>query len=198
MGLTTRNGTWLREKIEEMENQLVETITPKFKISSKVVRKVKASRDVIEHDGPMREGKTWWIIFESEFSRFYLEDMGVDWGNFLPLLTSLPGSASSVARYCLSHNYVAGEKIKDILLSLGQPSPVGLEGDDKTRCIDSLKKAVREVYLHASELAQMGIRVEGGCVFYKKDELLPGPFFVSPEPTEPPEPLGISAPADKP
>lgn len=71
--------------------------------------------------GSAPPGKLYWVIFEPEFwAFFYQNEVGVDWRDHLPIIHKMSGPSQAVARYCLTHNSVNGERIANILEMLGQ------------------------------------------------------------------------------
>jgi len=155
LGLSPRNGKWLMDHLMDLKEQLVDARINGLRVVSNIVRKIKESERSIELPGNATDAKLYWVIFEAEFSRFYLSDLGIDWRDHLPTITQMSGPSQAVARYCLSHTSVKGEVIADVLTSLGQK----WEG---THALKLKQKAIRQVTDDADLFGELGVQIESG------------------------------------
>ena len=75
------NYSWLNKKIEELETVRIYTEVKGWKITSGIVRK--HARSLIDNEaahnrgGYAKDAKYWYVIFETEYSRFFFHDMRV-------------------------------------------------------------------------------------------------------------------------
>lgn len=168
LGLSPRNTKWLMEHIKTLKSQSFDAEISGYKMSGYVISDINESKNVIETPGFINDGKLYWIHFGVGFSRFFLRDIGVDWRDLLPTITRMSGPSQAVARYCLSHREVNGEKIVDILSSLGQK----WSGENAAKM---MQKAVRQVTDDVDLFGDIGVqielckKVEDRKVRYKKD-----------------------------
>ena len=160
MDMSTRNHTWLQERLEDMRIQRVQATFKEHVIASPgsegMIRKVFIDgKESIPAKGSATPGALYWVCFESSFSKFYLHDLRVDWRIHLPTLRKMSGPAQALARYCLTHSEVNGPSIVSILERLGQK----WEGKNRaTRMAETVKTVTDD-----SELFErLGIEIECG------------------------------------
>jgi hypothetical protein len=154
LGLHPKNSVWLNSHFKDLELQVVEATIKGRSVRSKIIRKIKESEDVVVMPGSAAPGKLHWVIFESEFWKFfYQNEVGVDWREHLPTIHQMSGPSQAVARYCLTQNTVNGERIANILEMLGQQ----WEGVNREKL---RQQSVRAVTQDAELFGNIGIVVD--------------------------------------
>ena len=204
------NHSWLNKKIEELETVRIDTEVKGWKITSGIVRK--HARSLIDNEaaqnrgGIAKDAKYWYVIFESEYSRFFLNDIGLHYEALLSEIIRLKhGVTQAVVRFCLSHDLV-NMALDDALLGLNafdcvkpedEPKPGQVTLVTPIRTQRQIRKNIRDEAESLKrdfgiEIRKMGDGREG--VFYKKH---PKVWFDSPEkPVLPSSPV-IDAPENE-
>jgi hypothetical protein len=104
----------------------------------------------------------WAVQFSSEYVNFFMSEAGVSYPQLLPVLNSMSGEAAGIARYCLSHNFVSGVPVIDLLKDLGA----------RVSAASTARRMVSKVKGDAEQLEKCGIslQVKNGvlCATYNK------------------------------
>jgi len=117
------NHSWLEEKLEDLRNAKVDTEINGMRLRSGILRK--HAKSLLDNEDAQRKGgiaadvKYWYILFESEYSLFFLHDMKVHYRELLAEIFRLKhGVTQALVRFCLSHDRV-NMALDDVLLALG-------------------------------------------------------------------------------
>lgn len=201
---------WLDERLEDLRKVRVNTEINGLKITGGIVRK--HAKSLMDNEDAQRRGgfaenaKFWYVIFESEYSRFFLHDVKVHYQALLPEIFRLKnGVTQAVVRFCLSHDQV-NMALDDILLARGafdrlmpedEPEPGRITIVTPVRTQQQIRKDIRDeaVALKSDfgiEIRKMGDGQEG--IFYKKH---PKVWFESPEKTVLPSQFAIRSPKNE-
>lgn len=189
-----RNHKWLDDRLEDLRKTRVDIEVNGVPITGGIVRKHAKSRmdneDAQRRGGIAKNAKFWGVIFESEYSRFFLHDVKLHYQALLPEIIRLKhGVTQALVRFCLSHDRV-NMVLDDILLAIGafdyledEPEPGLITIVTPVRTQQQIRKNIRD---EAEDLKRdFGIelrRMAGGRegVFYLKH---PKVWFESPEKT---------------
>ena len=203
------NHSWLNKKIEELETVRINTEIKGWKITSGIVRKHARSlidnEDAQRRGGIAKEAKYWYVIFESEYSRFFLHDVHLHYEALLTEIFRLKhGVTQALVRFCLSHDRV-NMALDDVLLAIGafdcvkpedEPEPGRVTIVTPVRTQQRIRKYIRDEVEALKrdfgiELRKMADGREG--VFYLRH---PKVRFESPEKPVLSGQLAVRAPED--
>ena len=188
------NYKWLDERLEDLRKARVETELNGDIITGGIVRKHKKSRmdneEAQRRGGIAKNAKYWGVIFESEYSRFFLHDVKLHYQALLTEIFRLKhGVTKALVRFCLSHDQV-NMALDDVLLAIGsfdrlrpedEPDPDWITIVTPARTRRHIVQQIREEAVALKrdfgiELRKMADGREG--VFYQKH---PKVWFESPE-----------------
>lgn len=186
------NHAWLDKRLEEFRRVRVDTEINGMRITGGIVRK--HAKSLLDNEDAQRRGgiatdaKFWYVLFESEYSRFFLHDVKVHYRELLTEIFGLKhGVTQALVRFCLSHDRV-NMTLDDVLLAIGafdyledEPEPGRITIATPVRTQQQIRKNIRdeEEALKRNfgiELRKMADGREG--VFYLKH---PKVRFESPE-----------------
>ena len=180
LGNKGTNHSWLNKKIEELETVRINTEVRSWKITSGIVRK--HAKSLLDNEraqqrgGIAKDAKYWYVIFEAEYSKFFLFDVKLHYQELLPRIIGLKKAVTkALVRFCLSHDQI-NMALADILISIG-----AIDGNTPARTRRRIIKQVRDDAKTLERDFGITIRkMEDGRegVFYKKH---PGVRFESPE-----------------
>jgi len=189
------NHAWLDEKMENFRKVKVDTELNGLVITGGIVRK-HAKKSLVDNKEAQRRGgiaenaKYWYVIFEAEYSRFFLYDVKVHYQALLLEIFRLKhGVTQAVVRFCLSHDQV-NMALDDVLLAIGAFDCLRPEDEEEqgqvtivteTRTQRKIRKKIRDEAEALKrdfgiEIRKMGDGREG--VFYRKH---PKVWFESPK-----------------
>ena len=190
------NHAWLDKKLEDLRKVRVDTELNGDRIKGGIVRKHAESRinneEAQRRGGIAKNAKYWGVIFESEYSWFFLHDVKLHYQALLTEIFRLKhGVTKALVRFCLSHDQV-NMALDDVLLAIGafdslrpedEPDPDWITIVTPVRTQQQIRKNIRveAVALKRDfgiELRKMADGREG--VFYQKH---PKVWFESPEKT---------------
>lgn len=117
------NYKWLDDRLEDLRKTRVDAEFNGVPITGGIVRKhVKSRMDNEEaqrRGGIAKDSKYWAVVFESEYSRFFLHDMKLHYQKLLKEIFRLKhGVTQALVRFCLSHDQV-NMALDDVLLAIG-------------------------------------------------------------------------------
>lgn len=198
LGDNGTNHSWLIEKLEDLRKIRIDTEVNGMKIAGGIVRK--HAKSLLDNEAAQKRGgiakevKYWYVIFEAEYSKFFLFDMGINYLSLLPELIALKdGVCKALVRFCLSHNEV-NMALDELLLAIGsfdrlraedEPDPDRVTIVTPPRTQREIRKTIRAA---AEQLERdFGITIRKmkdgrDGVFYQKN---PGVLF-EPAPSESP------------
>ena len=117
------NHAWLDEKLEDLRKTRVDIEVNGMRITGGIVRK--HAKSLLDNEDAQRRGgiatdaKFWYVLFESEYSRFLLHDLKVHYLELLKKIFRLKhGVTQALVRFCLSHDRV-NMALDDVLLAIG-------------------------------------------------------------------------------
>lgn len=185
------NYKWLDERLEDLRKVRINVELNGDEITGGIVRKHAKSRmnneEAQRRGGIAKNAKYWGVIFESEYSRFFLHDVKLHYQALLPEIIRLKhGVTQALVRFCLSHDQV-NMALDDILLAIGafdyledEPEPGLITIVTPVRTQQQIRKNIRDETVALKrdfgiELRKMSDGREG--VFYKKH---PKVWFESP------------------
>ena len=118
-----RNHKWLDDRLEDLRKTRVDIEVNGVPVTGGIVRKHAKSRmdneEAQRRGGIAKNAKYWAVIFESEYSRFFLHDVKLHYQALLPEIFRLKhGVTQALVRFCLSHDRV-NMALDDVLLALG-------------------------------------------------------------------------------
>lgn len=174
------HGSWLSQKLEELHDTRVDLETKDFRITSGIVRK--HAKSLVDNDAAQRRGgiakgaKLNYVIFESEYAKFFRLDLRIHYAALIPRILALRHAVTqALVRFCLSHDSV-NMAMREILSALG-----AIDHDTTARWAREILARIRS----ESEVLErdFGIKIrpmENGQegVFYRKH---PEVWFESPE-----------------
>ena len=186
------NYKWLDDKLEDLRKTRVDIEVNGVPVTGGIVRKHAKSRmdneEAQRRGGIAKNAKYWGVIFESEYSRFFLHDVKLHYQALLPEIFRLKhGVTQALVRFCLSHDRV-NMAMDDVLLALGafdyledEPEPGLITIVTPVRTQRQIRKNIRDEAEALKrdfgiEIRKMGNGMEG--VFYQKH---PKVRFESPE-----------------
>ena len=116
------NYKWLNDRLDDLRKTRIEIEVNGVSITGGVVRKHAKSlldnADAQRRRGFAENAKYWGVIFESEYSRFFIHDVKLHYQALLSELFRLKhGVTQAVVRFCLSHDQV-NMALNDILLAV--------------------------------------------------------------------------------
>jgi len=189
-----RNHAWLDKRLEDLRKVRVDTELNGDRITGGIVRKHAKSRmnneEAQRRGGIAKNAKYWGVIFESEYSRFFLHDVKLHYQALLTEIFRLKhGVTKALVRFCLSHDQV-NMALDDVLLAIGsfdrlspedEPDPDWITIVTPARTRRHIVQQIREEAVALKrdfgiELRKMADGREG--VFYQKH---PKVWFESPE-----------------
>ncbi len=175
---------WLDERLEDLRKVRVNIEINGLKITGGIVRK--HAKSLLDNEDAQRRGgfaetaKYWYVVFESEYSRFFLHDVKVHYQALLTEIFRLKhGVTQALVRFCLSHDQV-NMALDDVLLAIGAFAKIRPENEDNPeeitiatplRTQQRIRKSVKDEVEVLKRDFGIGIRQmadgqEG--VFYKK------------------------------
>ena len=114
------NHSWLVEKLDDLTEALFVTETKHWVITSGIIHKHAYSKTDADHPfNKFGDNKLYYVVFESEFMRFFKLDTNLYYEALLDKIIALKyGSSQALARFCLSHRQV-NMKLESILTKIG-------------------------------------------------------------------------------
>ena len=198
---------WLDERLEDLRKVRVDIEINGLKITGGIVRK--HAKSLLDNENAQRRGgiaknaKFWYVLFESEYSRFFLHDVKLHYQALLTEIFRLKhGVTQALVRFCLSHDHV-NMALDDILLAIGafdclrpedEPEPGRVTIVTPVRTQRQIRKNIRDESEALKRdfgiaIRKMGDGREG--VFYQKH---PKVRFDSPENLVLPGQFAVCAP----
>jgi len=197
---------WLDDRLEDLRKTRVDMEINGLRITGGIVRKHAKSlldnEDAQRRGGIAKDAKFWYVLFESEYSRFFLHDVKLHYEALLTEIFRLKnGVTKALVRFCLSHDQV-NMALDDVLLAIGafdslrsedEPDPDWITIVTPVRTRRHIVKQVRDE-IEALE-KDFGIELRKTAdgregVFYQKH---PKVWFESPEKPIPPSLTVIEA-----
>ena len=188
------NHKWLDDRLEDLRKTRVDIEINGAPVTGGIVRKHAKSRmdneEAQQRGGIAKNAKYWGVVFESEYSRFFLHDVKLHYQALLPEIFRLKhGVTQAVVRFCLSHDQV-NMALDDVLLAIGAFDCLRPEDEEEqgqvtivteTRTQRKIRKKIRDEAEALKrdfgiEIGKMGDGREG--VFYRKH---PKVWFESPK-----------------
>ena len=114
------NHSWLFEKFEDLRKALFITETKDWVINSGIIRKHLYSKEDAEHTANrFGNNKLYYVVFESEFMRFFKLDTNLHYITLISKIINLKhGASQALVRFCLSHRRL-NMRLTNILNKIG-------------------------------------------------------------------------------
>jgi hypothetical protein len=108
------------EKLDDLTEALFVTETKHWVITSGIIHKHAYSKTDADHTfNKFGENKLYYIVFESEFMKFFKLDTKLYYEALLDKIIALKyGSSQALARFCLSHRQL-NMKLENVLTKIG-------------------------------------------------------------------------------